>query len=147
MTKISKREMKNIKKREMKNIKKRSKLVIGILKRNDQITLNHPDCPVSERGDILEMIPIYNKVIKGTETLEEAQCLVSLLFELISWFRTTVMITIDGRLVQERGLVNGLSLKDLSSTRDDLVELHNTKLSTKPHIERMTSDGLVVCLK
>jgi len=126
-----------------KLINKRSKLVIRILKHNDQINLNHPDCPVPDRKDILKMIPIYNKVLKGTETLEEVQDLVSLLHELIIGFGTTPMITIDGRVVLERGLLNGLSLEDLSSTRDNLVELQNTKLSTKPHLEHMTPDGFV----
>ncbi len=50
--------------------KKHFKSVIKFLRSCDQEYLNDPNCSTEQRKEILEIIPIYNKVLKGTETIK-----------------------------------------------------------------------------
>jgi hypothetical protein len=112
--------------------KKHFKSVIKTLKSADQVSLNDPNCS-DDREDILKMIPIYNKVLKGTDTVQEASELVGFLFESIFWFRNNITEPTKDDLNR---------LWDLSFAKDYLLERHNMKLFTKPNVENLTLDQL-----
>ena len=111
--------------------KKHFKSVIKFLKSSDQECLNDPNCSDDERKDILKIIPIYNKVIKGTETVQEAIEVVEYLIELITYTRISITEPTKDDLNR---------LWDLSFAKDYLLERHNMKLFTKPNVENLTLD-------
>ena len=111
--------------------KKHFKSVIKFLKSSDQECLNDPNCSDDERKDILKIIPIYNKVIKGTETVQEASEVTGFLFELIIYTRNSITEPTKDDLNR---------LRDWNFAKDYLLERHDLKLFAKPNVENLTLD-------
>ena len=113
--------------------KKHFKSVIKFLKSSDQECLNDPNCSDDERKDILKIIPIYNKVIKGTETVQEAIEVVEYLIELITYTRISITEPTED---------DSNRLWDFNFSKDYLQERHGLKLFMKPNVENLTLDQL-----
>ena len=113
--------------------KKHFKSVIKFLKSSDQECLNDPNCSDDERKDILKIIPIYNKVIKGTETVQEVIEVVEYLIELITYTRISITEPTED---------DSNRLWDFNFSKDYLQERHGLKLFMKPNVENLTLDQL-----
>ena len=113
--------------------KKHFKSVIKFLKSSDQECLNDPNCSDDERKDILKIIPIYNKVIKGTETVQEAIEVVEYLIELITYTRISITEPTED---------DSNRLWNFNFSKDYLQERHGLKLFMKPNVENLTLDQL-----
>ena len=105
--------------------KKLFKSVIKFLKSCDQEYLNDPNCSDDERKDILEIIPIYNKVIKGTETVQEAIVVLGFLIKLITHMRHSITEPTED---------DSNKLWDFNFSKDYLQERHGLKLFMKPNV-------------
>ena len=107
--------------------KKHFKSVIKFLKSSDQEYLNDPNCSDDERKDILEIIPIYNKVLKGTETVREAVELIYDLLIIETIYQKdlnvkTVMSSARYYLLERHALV----LEEMGLTSDQFKELQGS---------------------
>ena len=113
--------------------KKHFKSVIKFLKSSDQECLNDPNCSDDERKDILKIIPIYNKVLKGTETVQEAIVVLEYLIKLITHMRNSITEPTED---------DSNRLWDFNFSKDYLQERHGLKLFMKPNVENLTLDQL-----
>ena len=113
--------------------KKHFKSVIKFLKSSDQEYFNDPNCSDDERKDILEIIPIYNKVLKGTETVQEAIVVLEYLIKLIAHMRNSITEPTED---------DSNRLWDFNFSKDYLQERHGLKLFMKPNVENLTLDQL-----
>ena len=113
--------------------KKHFKSVIKFLKSSDQEYFNDPNCSDDERKDILEIIPIYNKVLKGTETVQEAIVVLEYLIKLITHMRNSITEPTED---------DSNRLWDFNFSKDYLQERHGLKLFMKPNVENLTLDQL-----
>ena len=80
----------------------------------------------------LEMIRTYNKVIKGTETVQEACEVLEFLLKLITHMNSITEPTED----------DSNRLWDFNFSKDYLQERHGLKLFMKPNVENLTLDQL-----
>ena len=114
--------------------KNRFKRSIKILKSTFQNGLNDPEfLHEHDREETLKMIPIYNKVLKGTETVQEAIVVLEYLIKLITHMRNSITEPTED---------DSNRLWDFNFSKDYLQERHGLKLFMKPNVENLTLDQL-----
>ena len=89
---------------------------------------------IFKQGNLLKkMIRTYNKVIKGTETVQEVIEVVEYLIELITYTRISITEPTED---------DSNRLWDFNFSKDYLQERHGLKLFMKPNVENLTLDQL-----
>ena len=111
----------------MKN-KLRKKCFKSFMKSMKSTIQKFPNDPNS-----LEMIRTYNKVIKGTETVQEVIEVVEYLIELITYTRISITEPTED---------DSNRLWNFNFSKDYLQERHGLKLFMKPNVENLTLDQL-----